>query len=147
VRDGVREAGRFPSDSARLHRAIYQAHPEVEAIVNALPVKASAFSISDAVLDSRTIPESYLFLKDVARVPFAADPSETVAAIISPSRPVVLLENNGALVAGRSILDAFDRLEVLETTAAAIIRSRVLGPITPMSEQVIRELVANFPSV
>lgn len=147
VRDGLREAGRFPSDSARLHRAIYLAHPEIEAIVNALPAKASAFSISDAVLDSRTIPESYLFLKDIGRVPFAADPSQAVAEMVGPTRPVVLLENNGALVAGRSILDAFDRLEVLETTAAALIRSRALGPITPMSDEVIHELLANFPSV
>ncbi len=37
------------------------------------------------------------------------------------------LENDGTLVSGRSILDAFDRLEVLETTAEALINNRSLG--------------------
>ncbi len=37
VRDGRRAIGRLPSRAARLHRAIYAAHPEINAIVNALP--------------------------------------------------------------------------------------------------------------
>ena len=58
-----------------------------------------------------------------------------------------LLENNGVLVAGRTILDAFDRLEVLESTAAAIIRSRALGDIRVMGEEVIKELEGAFPGI
>jgi len=58
-----------------------------------------------------------------------------------------LLENNGVLVAGRTVLDAFDRLEVLDATAAAILRGRALGPLAPMGEQVIEELVAAFPGI
>ena len=43
--------------------------------------------------------------------------------------------------------DAFDRLEVLEATAAAIIKSRPLGPISPMSDEVTRDLLAAFPGL
>jgi L-fuculose-phosphate aldolase len=105
--------------------------------------------VSDFRLDTRTIPESYLFLKDVRTIPFAqqfGDGSE-IAAAVSPKNPIALLDHNGALVAGRTVLDAFDRLEVLEATAAAIIRSRVLGPISPMSDAVIDELLTAFPAV
>jgi L-fuculose-phosphate aldolase len=56
----------------------------------------------------------------------------------------VLLENDGVLVTGSSILDTFDRLEVLETTAEAIINSRPLGAISPMSAAVIDELKSAF---
>jgi L-fuculose-phosphate aldolase len=45
---------------------------------------------------------------------------------------------NGVMVAGREVLDTFDRLEVLEATAAAIIRRRALGPISAMGPEVIR---------
>ncbi len=45
---------------------------------------------------------------------------------------------------GTSILDAFDRLEVLESTAEAIINARALGEIAPMPEPVIRELREAF---
>lgn len=149
VRDGYCGLDQIPSRAVHLHRAIYQAHPEINAVVNALPVNGAAFSASKAPLDTRTIPESYLFLKDVPRIPFdhVYGNGRKVAAAISVKNPVALLENNGVLVAGRSVLDAFDRLEVLESTAKAIIQSRPLGPINPMPDQVIQELQEAFPSL
>jgi L-fuculose-phosphate aldolase len=149
VRDGKHVPDQRPSRAAGLHRAIYRAHPEIQAVVNALPLNATAFSVSDVALDTRTIPESYLFLKDVRKIPFEhqfGDGAE-VAALVGPNNPVALLENNGALVAGRTVLDAFDRLEVLEATAAAIIRSGALGPISAMGPEVIQELLGAFPGV
>ena len=149
VHDGKHVADQRPSRAAGLHRAIYRAHPEIQAVVNALPLNATAFSVSEIALDTRTIPESYLFLKDVRKIAFEhqfGDGAE-VAALVGPNNPVALLENNGALVAGRTVLDAFDRLEVLEATAAAIIRSRALGPISAMGPEVIQELLGAFPGV
>lgn len=146
MRDGAAETGRLPSRAARLHAAIYQRHPKIRAIVNALPVNATAFSVTGAAFDSRTIPESYLFLKDVARVPFGEQYQavETLADRLSPENPIALIENDGVLVCGTSVLDAFDRLEVLETTAEALINSRPLGEVCPMSDAVIAELTAAF---
>src|SRR5262249_45830900 len=65
VRRGEAQGESAPSSSARGHRAIYERHAAIEAIVNAYPVNATAFSVSTAPLDTRTIPESYLFLRDV----------------------------------------------------------------------------------
>jgi len=149
VREGARTRGQNPSRAARLHRAIYREHPGIHAIVNALPVHATAFAVSDFLLDTRTIPESYLFLKDVGKIPFAEHYGSggDVARAVTPSHPVALLENNGVLVAGRSVLDAFDRLEVLDATASAILGGRALGPLAPMGPEVIEELVAAFPGI
>jgi L-fuculose-phosphate aldolase len=47
-------------------------------------------------------------------------------------------------VLGTSILDAFDRLEVLESTAEAIINAGSIGVVTPMSNDVIDELRIAF---
>ena len=146
VRDGAAEAGRSPSRAARLHEAIYRRHPQFRAIVNALPVNSTAFSVTGTALDSRTIPESYLFLKDVARVSFGEQYGDgtAVAERLSPENPIALIENDGVLVCGTSVLDAFDRLEVLETTAEALINSRPLGEVVPMSDAIIAELTAAF---
>jgi L-fuculose-phosphate aldolase len=146
IRDGAAEDGKLPSRAVRLHAAIYRRHPGIRAIVNALPVNATAFSVTRRPFDSRTIPESYLFLKDVARVPFGEQygEGEAIAERLSPGNPVLLIENDGALVCGTSVLDAFDRLEVLETTAEALINSQALGDIAPMSDKVIGELVKAF---
>ena len=146
VRGNAWQAGPRPSRAASAHAAIYRRYPEIKAIVFAHPVNATAFSVTSTPLDARTIPESYIFLRDVTRVPYGVQYRMTgeIASHVSPRSPAVLLENDGVLVTGTSILDTFDRLEVLETTAEAIINSRPLGEISPMSAAVIGELKAAF---
>lgn len=148
MKDGRVLGGGKPSRAMPLHRALYQAHPELQTVVNALPLNATAFAVTDVLLDTRTIPESYLFLKDVLTIPFedqfGANAASAVAAAVTPDHPIALLRHNGALIGGRSVLDAFDRLEVLEATAGAIIRARAIGAIHPMPERVIRELLRAF---
>ncbi|NQX02318.1 class II aldolase/adducin family protein [bacterium] len=148
IHQGRRARGTTPSAACRLHRLIYQRHPQIHAIVNATPVNATAFSASAARLDTRTIPESYIFLRDVAVLPFSwvYDAPEKIAETMTPEFPIALIENDCALVLGTTILDAFDRLEVLESTAEAVILSRAIGEVQPMGEQVIDELIGAFLS-
>ena len=146
VRAGQREFGKQPSRASAIHQAIYRRHPGVKAIVNAMPVHATAFSVTAAELDARTIPESYIFLREVPKIPFVEvyEAPDRLAERISADQPVALVENNGALVLGTSILDAFDRLEVLETTAEAILQGMSVGKLVPMDSTAIAELKAAF---
>jgi L-fuculose-phosphate aldolase len=146
VSHGRVPTGVEPSRATRSHAAIYAAHPEIGAVINAYPVNASAFGVTAAPLDTRTIPESYLVVRQPARVPYGPQftAPDRLAASISPRRPAAILENDGVLVTGASPLDAFDRLEVLESTAEAIINCRAIGAISPMGDDTIRELEAAF---
>lgn len=136
------EAGKKPSRAVFAHRAIYRRHPHVQAIVFAHPVNATAFSVTDAPFDSRMIPESYVFLREVRRVPHGVQyrSDGAIAEYISAESPAAILENDGVLVTGTSVLDAFDRLEVLESTAEAVINAHAIGPVAAMPDTVIREL-------
>jgi L-fuculose-phosphate aldolase len=137
------EAGKQGSRTSRLHALIYAANPEVGVIINAQPMCASAFCMADAEFSSRTIPESYLVLGDAPKVPFACvvKDAESLAARMSLKKcPVLLIENDGALIVGRTLLEAFDRLEVLEATAEALQLSRPLGPLVPMPDSALAEL-------
>ena len=80
------------------------------------------------------------------RIPYAAayGNGEEVAATLSFSSPTAILENSGVLVIGKTVLDAFDRLEVLETTADALIHALILGSVHPMSPEAILELEKVF---
>lgn len=149
VRGGRAEAGKRPSRAARVHHAVYERHPQVGAILNASPVNVTAFSVTEAALDSRTIPESYLLLRDVGRVPYGAQfrEPEELARAVSMRAPIALLENDGVLVLGANVLEAFDRLEVLEATSEALINSRLIGDVTPMSDEVIDDLKRAFASM
>lgn len=146
VHRGRVESGKVASRAARVHQAIYDRHPKIGGVVNAYTVNATAFGVTGVVFDARTIPESFLLLRDVQRMPFGpqfTDPG-AVAQCVSPEHPVVLQENDGVLVCGTSVLDAFDRLEVLEATAEALVNCRPLGPVQPMSGAVIEELTTAF---
>jgi L-fuculose-phosphate aldolase len=146
IEAGRAEAGKQPSRATRLHAAIYAAHPEVGAVINAYSVNATAFSVGRHRLDSRTIPESYVFLRDVQWVSYeqATHAPDRVAQIVGPTRPAALIENDGVLTCGKDVLATFDCLEVLESTAEAIINSRPLGDVSPMDNQAIDDLRAAF---
>lgn len=146
IEGGRAPAGTQPSHATRLHEAIYRRHPQIGAIVNAAPVNATAFSVTDSVPDTRTIPESRLVVRSPGAAPFGVqfeDP-DALAELISFERPILMLENDGVLVTGKDMLETFDRLEVLESTAEALINARSLGPLSPMSDAAISELETAF---
>lgn len=146
IRKGKYEEGKKPSKAVLIHAAIYDKYPEIHSVVIATPINATAFSLAHKKLDVRTIPESYIFLRDVKPLPFAwayGDGSE-IADAVTPEYPVALIEDEGALVIGRTILDAFDRLEVLESTSEAVINAGFLGAVKPMDDEVIDELIGAF---
>jgi L-fuculose-phosphate aldolase len=146
MKDGCSESGKQPSKAAGIHDAIYRRHPSVGAIINAYPVNATAFSVTGVPLDTRTIPESYVVVRHVGRVPFGVQfgDGRELAETLSVKQPALILENDGVLVTGSDVLEAFDRLEVLESTAEAIINCRAVGSMRPMSDQVTRDLDAAF---
>ncbi|ACB74587.1 class II aldolase/adducin family protein [Opitutus terrae] len=147
VRGDACPAGQQPSRAARLHAEIYARHPEIGAIINAQPAHASAFCVTDVPLSTHTIPESYVVLNDVPELPFrriVEDAAVLATEVSATKRPVVLIANEGALVVGRTLLEAFDRLEVLEATAEALLLARPLGGIVEMPDSAINELREAF---
>lgn len=146
VEGDQRETGKKASRAVLAHQAIYRKHPNVQAIVFAHPVNATAFSVTDSAFDARTIPESYVFLRDVQRVPYGVQYQSDggIADFVSTASPAAILENDGVLITGSSVLDAFDRLEVLESTSEAVINSRAIGNVSAMPDTVIDELRAAF---
>ncbi len=105
-----------------------------------------AFAVTDEEFDSRTIPESYIMLRNVKRLPFAASQLdvEGTAASFSSSTPVLMVDNQCVIVVGESLLNAFDRLEVLEYSAAAVIAARSIGPIVSISPEEVKDIEEAF---
>ena len=134
--------GAFASRAAGVHDAIYKRHSRVNAVINAYPVNATAFSVTGTALDSHTIPESYVVLLNVGQARYGLQFTnlDELAGLIDEMCPSLLLENDGVLVTGGTMLEAFDRLEVLESTAEAIINSKAIGTFSKMPASVIRDL-------
>lgn len=146
IDQGWREAGKRPSRSTEMHRIIYQQHPEINAITVAHPPHLMAFAITREQLDSRTIPESYIMMRDLVRVPFCtptSNPAE-IAEKLSDRTPVILVENDSVITTGKTLINAFDRMEVAEFTANTIIHAQLVGKIVPISDKQIEDINVAF---
>jgi L-fuculose-phosphate aldolase len=146
VRSGGRERGPAPSRAVILHQEIYAAHPEIRAIASAQSPAVTAFSVTGRSLDTAIIPESYVILRSVPLVRFGRQYSDEkgLAREISPDCPVVFLENDAVLTTGASLTQAFDRLEVAEFSARAVLNASRLGTIVPIERGALDALDARF---
>jgi L-fuculose-phosphate aldolase len=146
VKGGLVEPGREASRGVQSHLEIYRQQPEVRSIINAAPPSALGFAMTNESLNSRTIPESYIFLREVPRLTIAevyGDPV-AVAKKVSLKQPVSLVDNEGVLVVAGSVFEAFDRLEVTEATAQSLVEATTLGAMCPMDDAAIDELKSAF---
>ena len=146
IKAGMKEVGKEPSRAVGMHQKIYEAHPDVNAILLAHPVHAMAFAVTDAKFDARTIPESYIQLRNVKKLPYE-DIYKNPDAIISeftPTHPAAIVENDCVIVTGSNLLNAFDRLEVMESTANSILNTCDLGEIVHISDKEIEDLKIAF---
>jgi len=129
VKDNKKEKGKHPSRSVVLCNEIYKNNPDINSIMIARPPHIMAFAITDAEFSTRTIPESYAVLRDVMKFPFGSAVMQPglLAKELTKDSPVCLIENDCAIVCGKTQLQAFDRLEVLEHTAKVLTDAIEMG--------------------
>jgi len=146
VKAGMKEVGKTPSRAVALHERIYSLNPEISAILLAQPVHTMAFAVTDAVFDPRTIPESYILLRDVKRMPYGQNytQQDLTAEYFGEATPAAMIENDCVIVTGTTLLQAFDRLEVMESTAHSIINASAIGDIVHISKEEIDDLKVAF---
>lgn len=146
IEGGKKEFTKNPSRSVLLHKEIYEKHPDINSIIIAHPPNIMAFAVSEQIFDSRIIPESYIMLRDVPKLPYGSSflQPKFTANEIGTSTPVVLIENDCVIVAGSSLLNAFDRLEVAEFSAQAIIAASELGNIVKIDDKEIEKINVAF---
>lgn len=146
VKAGMKEMGKTPSRAVMLHEKIYAYNPEISAVLLAHPVHAMAFAVTDTVFDPRTIPESYILLRDVKRVPYEEyyAQQDPIAEYFGEATPAAMVDNCCVIVTGNTLLQAFDRLEVMESTAHSIINAAAIGDIVHISNEEVEDLKEAF---
>lgn len=143
---GRKEAGKTPSRSVKFHQHIYETQAHVNSVIIAHPPNVMAFAVTQEVLDSRTIPESYILLRNIPKVPHGNlyKAPEATSALFQADTPIVIIENDSVIVTGQSLLNTFDRLEVAEYSAKAIIDAKSIGQIVHMEDARIKEIEVAF---
>jgi L-fuculose-phosphate aldolase len=142
IEKGMRETGKTPDPLAPFHKLVYETHPRINAIITAQPPNIMAFAAAGAPFNSRIIPESYILLRNMPRLPLSTAflSLQDTARIFTRENPVVIVENDCVIVSGSSLLNAFDLLEVAEYSAKAIINAGELGDMVLINDVQLAEI-------
>jgi L-fuculose-phosphate aldolase len=142
VRDGKPQPGGVPSRAWKLIAEVFRASTWAKAFISAHPPYTMAFAVTGAAFCTPAIPESYVLLRDIPVLPFDSQVNEPqrVAALLSQDHPVILLRNECVLVAGASLLEAFDRLEVTEFTAKSLVAAAGIKPARGLTAEQMAEI-------
>lgn len=136
-----------PSIESEMHLSIYRKKKDVSAIVHAHPLFASAYTAMKCKIDTNLTAEARAICGDPCFVPYALMGTKELASLASENiskADILLLGNHGILTTGSSLLQAFDKLEVLENAAKMTMIVEMTGKKKPLSKSKILELEKLF---
>jgi L-fuculose-phosphate aldolase len=132
-----------PSIEFNLHLNIYKKMKDVRAIVHAHPVFASSFTAMKGTINTSLTAEARAICGVPRFVPYALMGSAELADVVAQNAEeadILLLENHGIITTGTTLLQAFDKLEVLENAAKMTLITEMAGNKKTLSSFRISEI-------
>lgn len=133
-----------PSSEIKMHMRIYEKRPDVNAVVHAHPIYATAFAIAGQPLNQPIMPEAVIFLGEVPLAKYGTPSTNEVPDSIEEYLPhvnQVLLENHGALTWGADLLSAYHKMESVEFYANLMYKAKMLGGAQVLNEEQVEKLI------
>ncbi len=132
-----------PSLETSMHLQIYKDHPTVNAIVHCHAVFATAFSAMDIPINAHLIAESRMIIKEPVVAPYGLMGSKELAQNVSNTfaeNKVLIMENHGITAVGSVMINAFDRIEVLENAAKMTYITHLMNEERSLSDDQLEQL-------
>jgi L-fuculose-phosphate aldolase len=128
-----------------VHLQILKHRPDIMSVIHCHPPHATAFAITGRKLLPKCIhPEQEVFLGEVPIAPYETPGTQRVADTLKPYLQdfnMFLLASHGAVAAGKGILDAYWKIEIVEAYCRLLILARTLGEPTVLTQQQMGELL------
>jgi len=132
-----------PSIESEMHLSIYKRNKDIKAIVHAHPVTATAFTATRSKINTTLTAEARAILGDPVLVPYALMGTIDLAAAAADHvlySDILLLENHGILTTGSTLLQAFDKIEVLENAARMTLIVEMTKRKSPLTRDRIQQI-------
>jgi len=138
-----RRGRRNPTSELDLHLRILRRRRDVAAVVHAHPPTATGFATAGEELDAFALPELIFLIGRVPLVPYGTPGTPALADRVEPflaEHDALLLANHGAVTLGRTLNEAWVRMESLEHAALILWTARTLGRVTPLAHEAVEQL-------
>jgi L-fuculose-phosphate aldolase len=128
-----------------LHLSIYNARPDVRAVIHSHPPHATAFAVADIELPTCIHPEAEVFLGPVKTAKYVTPGDTRLGESILPfvkESNTILLGNHGVVCYGPDLEDAYYKLEIVDAYARILLLTKQLGSVRPLGADEMKELLA-----
>ena len=132
-----------PSSEIKMHMRVYKERPDVNSVVHAHPMYATAFAIAGIPLTQPIMPEAVIALGCVPIAEYGTPSTNEIPDAVSKYLQyfdAVLLENHGALTYSDTLLNAYHKMESVEFYAELLFLSRQLGGPKELSKAQVERL-------
>lgn len=126
-----------------MHLTIYRMRPDAQAVVHAHPPIATAYASCGLALDTPLCAEIIMTLGAIPLAPYATTGTDEVGASLEPfvqNHDAILMANHGVVTCGKTLLDAFMKMETTEHFAQVCLAAHELGCSKPLDETAIGKL-------
>jgi L-fuculose-phosphate aldolase len=137
-------SGRISTEN-KIHLYIYSKREDVKAVVHAHPVYTTAFAAARDTYPLNIFPEVILTLGDIPVCGYGTPSTDQVPESLAPhiyKGWAYILKNHGAVTLGKSIGDAFYKMEKLEHTSKILTAASLLGGANSIPEAKVEELLS-----
>jgi L-fuculose-phosphate aldolase len=136
-----------PSSEFLMHEACYAERPDIGAVVHAHPPISVALSLAglSASLSDCVLSETCLLLGPILTVPYSTPTTQEVPEVLRPylrQANALILDRHGALTLGRTLDEAWHRMEAMEHAAKIIHAAHAVGRVAPLPAAEVNKLQA-----
>lgn len=143
--DGKQYSGsRKVTSEIGMHLAVYNRRPDVSAVVHSHPPVATAFACAGRALDQPLCSEAIMTIGAVPLARYATTGTDEVADSLAefiPEHDAILMANHGVVTYGKSLMDAFMKMETVEHFAQITLIVGQLGSASPIQKDKLAALL------
>lgn len=134
-----------PSSERWMHLAAYAERPDIDAAIHAHPPTVVAFTVAGLSMSQCALPEVILSFGQVPVTSYATPATEEGAVVIRDlikRYDALVLDRHGSITVGKTLVEAFCKLEKLEHGAHVMMMAHQLGATRDLPPEEIAKLAA-----
>lgn len=143
--EGRTLSGGKPTGELAMHLAAYRERPDIHAVLHAHPPITTGFTIAGESLAQCVIPEVVVIFGTIPTTEYATISTEEGAKVIRElirDHDALILDRHGTITVGKTLIDAYRKLEKVEYCAQVTLVAKQLGKVKTLSPEQIQKLEA-----
>lgn len=134
-----------PSSERWMHISAYSERPDVHAVIHAHPPTVVAFTVAGLSMSQCALPEIILSFGQVPTTAYATPATEEGAVVVREliqRFDALVLDRHGSITVGKTLHDAFFKLDKLEHGAQIMLMAHQLGRTRDLPPEEVAKLAA-----